>query len=1145
MNPIPKIEKKILKFWQKEDIFAKSIKLRQKKPFFSFYDGPPFASGLPHYGNILAGTIKDTVLRYWAMKGHRIGWRVGWDCHGLPVENMIEQKLGLKSKKEIEKFGIKKFNQACRQSVFQCINDWYKTFNRVARWADFSQSYATLDNEYIESVWWVLKQLWEQGLVYQDFRVTPYCPRCGTPLSNFELNQPGAYQEVEDESVYIKFPLKGQPDTFLFVWTTTPWTLAANTAVAVGPDFKYLKVKFNNQYYILAKERLDVLTKAGKCEVVEELFGRDLVGLEYQPLYPMKLDKPGYRIVPADFVSVEDGTGLVHIAPTFGEEDMELGQKEDLPGLITVDEEGKVIKGLKIPGEGKFVKKADQDIKADLKKRDLLFKAEKIKHAYPFCWRCESPLLYYPINSWYVAVTKFKKELVANNQKIRWVPGHLKKGRFGKWLEGARDWSISRNRYWGTPIPIWQCSKCGRTEVIGGLDELAQKAKRNNYYILRHGQTKFNIDYQIYTDTENRKMPLTGKGENEIRSLVPELKKAKIDLIFSSDFFRTRQTASIIGQALGIKVIQDRRLRDIEMGKFKGRPLKEYFAYFQNDNLKRFEQAPPGGENLSQVKKRMMSFLLATDKKYRNKNILIVGHGGPLWILKGASRGLSNEEIANNREKELVQVGQLSSLKFKKLPFDDQGNLNLHRPFVDQIEIPCSCGGTMKRTSEVFDCWFESGSMPYGQWHYPFQNKELVEKTFPADFIAEGIDQTRGWFYTLHVLASALTLKNLGLGKNQPAFKNVIVNGLVLGEDGKKLSKRLKNYPAPEAIFDKYGADAIRYYLLTGTPMGEDYIVSEKRIAETFRRTIMTFYNSFTFLDTYTDGECLAPKSVKPKNALDRWIISLFNTLNQEMVEWMDKYELTKAARLLDDFLEDFSNWYVRRSRRLFQRPINLSEKKEAQKVYSFVLLRLAKLAAPFLPFLTEEIYQHLEKGSSVHLADYPKSDKKLIDKKLEAKMSELRQIAAVGLAQRAKAGLKVRQPLEKLTISSKPIATDKGMANLLAEEVNVKEVVFGKEIKLDTKISPKLRAEGIVRDLIRFVQGMRKDGGLKPGDKIYLRYSSSPSLRNLIQKNESVIRAEVSANRIEATTKRKETFLVEKEVKLDGQKIWLGIRKR
>ena len=943
MNQIPKIEKKILKFWQKEDIFAKSIKLKKNKPFFSFYDGPPFASGLPHYGHILASTIKDTVLRYWAMKGYRIFWRVGWDCHGLPVENMIEEELGLKNKKEIEKFGVGKFNQACRQSVFRCVGDWVKTLRRVGRWSDYSNPYATLDNEYIESVWWVFKQLWDKGLVYQDYRVTPYCPRCGTPLSNFELNQPGAYQDVEDESVYIKFPLKGEKDTYLFVWTTTPWTLAANTAVAVGPNFEYVKVKKDNQYLILAKERLSILKD---YKVIDEFLGKELVNKEYQPLYPMKLDKPGYRVVPADFVSVEDGTGLVHIAPTFGEEDMELGKKEDLPGIVTVDEEGKVVKGLNIPGQGKFVKKADQDIKADLKKRGLLFKEEKIIHAYPHCWRCESPLLYYPINSWYIAVTKFKKELVANNQKIRWVPGHLKQGRFGKWLGGARDWSVSRNRYWGAPIPIWQCQKCGQQKCIGSLKELGQNIK------------------------------------------------------------------------------------------------------------------------------------------------------------------------------------------------------DLHRPMIDKVVLKCSCGGQMKRISEVFDCWFESGSMPYGQWHYPFANKKLVERTFPADFIAEGIDQTRGWFYTLHVLATALTLKNIGLGKNRPAFKNVIVNGLILGEGGKKLSKRLKNYTPPEIIFDKYGADSLRYFLLISTPMGEDYIVSEKRIAETFRRTILTLWNSFSFLNTYTDKECLAPKSVQPKNILDKWIISRLNSFNQEVIDWLDKYELTKAARLFDVFLDDFSNWYIRRSRRRFQKPTNKQEKKEAEKIYSFILLNLSKLMAPFLPFLTEEIYQHLENGPSVHLVDYPKVNKKLIDKKLEEKMSEVRQIAAIALAKRAEAGIKVRQPLGQLTISNKQLAANKELTDLIAEEVNVKKVIFGQEIKLDTKLTAELKAAGLIRDLIRFIQGMRKDGKLKPRDKIYLGYSTSPSLRKLVQKNESAIKAEVSAAQIEAGLKRKEAFLAEKEVILDSQEIWLGIKK-
>ncbi|MCG2809242.1 MAG: class I tRNA ligase family protein, partial [Candidatus Portnoybacteria bacterium] len=471
MDQIPKMEKRILKFWRQGDVFAKLIAQKKGKRFFSFYDGPPFASGLPHYGNILTSAIKDTVLRYWTMKGRQVPWRVGWDCHGLPVENLIEKELGLKNKREIEGMGIKKFNQACRKSVFRCTSDWQGTLRRVGRWSDYSQAYATLDNEYIESVWWVFKQLWDDGLVYKDYRVTPYCPRCGTPLSNFELNQPDVYQDIEDESVFVKFPLKDEKKTYLLVWTTTPWTLSANMAVAVGAKIKYVKVTLNGEKYILAKERLEVLD-AQKYKIKEEFFGKDLVGKEYEPFYLMKTNEPIYRVVAGDFVSVDDGTGMVHIAPAFGEDDAALGKKEKLPTIVTVDEEGKIIRDLGIPGEGKFIKKADQDIKDDLRKRGLLFKAEKIVHSYPHCWRCNSPLIYHSIDSWYVAVTKFKKELVANNKKTRWVPGHLKEGRFGNWLKDARDWSISRNRFWGAPLPIWQCKKCGEQKCVGSVKEL-------------------------------------------------------------------------------------------------------------------------------------------------------------------------------------------------------------------------------------------------------------------------------------------------------------------------------------------------------------------------------------------------------------------------------------------------------------------------------------------------------------------------------------------------------------------------------------------------------------------------------------------------------------------------------------------------
>ncbi len=948
---LPQIEEKILKLWDKKKVFKKSISQRKGSRFFTFYDGPPFATGLPHYGHILATTIKDTVLRYFTMRGFRVERRVGWDCHGLPIENLIEKELGIKSKREIEKFGIKKFNDACRASVFRCVKDFEITLKRVGRWADYSDAYATMDNSYIESVWWVFKKLFSQGLVYRAYRVTPYCPRCGTPLSNFELNQPGAYQEIEDQSVFLRFPIKGEKGNFFLVWTTTPWTLPANTALAVGGNINYVKVKVGEEKYILAKELLGALDEP--YEVEKEFLGGALVGREYEPLYEMKLDKPGYRVVAADFVSVTDGTGIVHIAPSFGEEDMELGNKENLPAVVTVDLEGKVKKGLGIPGEGKFVKEADEEIKTDLKKRKLLYKEAKIKHSYPFCWRCDTPLLYYPLSTWYVAVTKFKDQLVKNNEMIHWVPGHLKDGRFGKWLEGARDWAVSRNRFWGAPIPIWTCGKCQHIKVVGSIKELGKKVK------------------------------------------------------------------------------------------------------------------------------------------------------------------------------------------------------DLHRPAIDEIKLSCEkCGGEMKRTEEVFDCWFESGSMPYAQWHYPFQNKRLVEETFPADFIAEGIDQTRGWFYTLHVLATALTLQNIGLGVSRPAFRNVVVNGLILAEDGKKLSKRLRNYTPPEVIFEKYGADTLRYFLLASTPMGEDYYVSDKRIDDVFRRTLSTFWHTFSFFKTYTDRSFKPQRSFRPNNLLDRWILSRLNNLNQEMVVAMDNYELTQGARPIDTFLDDLSNWYVRRSRRRFQKPERVSEKNEAAQTLYLVLLTLAKLSAPFIPFLSEEIYLGLKKTKmveSVHLCDYPTADKKLINKALEEKMAQARAIVAQALAERASAGLKVRQPLASLKIKNAKLKTDKELLDIIKDEVNVKEVIFDatlkKDIALDKKLTKELKEEGVARDLVRYVQDMRKEAKLTRKDTIIIAWQSSDkALGTLIDNWGKYLKQENLARDIVAYDKQ-EKYLLEKDVKLGEAKIKLAIK--
>jgi len=956
---LPEIEQKILKFWDRKKIFEKSIRQRKGRPFFSFYDGPPFASGLPHYGHILATAIKDAVLRYWTMRGYQVPRRVGWDCHGLPVENLIEKELSIKTKKEIEKMGIEKFNKACQASVFRYTKEWMVTLRRVGRWADYKNAYATMDKDYTESVWWVFKKLYDAGLIYQDFRVTPYCPRCGTPLSNFEVNQPGAYRDIEDQSVYLKFPIKGEADNFFLVWTTTPWTLPANTALAVGEEISYVKVKVGHEKFILAKARLGVLNE--EYEIEDEFQGGALIGREYEPLYEMKLSKPGYKVVAASFVSVDDGSGIVHIAPSFGEEDMELGRAENLPQVVTVDLEGKVKTGLGIPGEGKFVKIADEEIKADLKKRKLLFKEDKIVHSYPFCWRCDTPLLYYPVNTWYVAVTKFKADLVANNKKIHWVPEHLKEGRFGKWLDGARDWAVSRNRYWGAPIPIWQChgkgKKCDEIKVIGSLDEL--------------------------------------------------------------------------------------------------------------------------------------------------------------WKLSG------------------------------KKPAD------LHRPYIDKITFKCEkCGGDMKRTPEVFDCWFESGSMPYGQWHYPFENKKLVEETFPADFIAEGVDQTRGWFYTMHVLAGALTLQDIGLGSNSPAYKNVIASGLILAEDGKKLSKRLRNYTPPEVIFEKFGADTLRYFLLASTQIGEDYYVSDRRIEDVWRRTISTLWHTFLFFQTYIEKKFKPARNFKAKNLLDRWIVSRLNHMTSQITEAMDNYRLTDGARPLDDFIDDLSNWYVRRSRRRFQKPESEKEKNEAAQTLYYVLLNLSKLAAPFIPFITEEIYLNLKKSKmpeSVHLCDWPAADKKLINKNLEEKMAAARQIAALALAQRASAGIKVRQPLASLTLKSQALRGQRELLELIKDEINIKEIIFDEtlksEIKLDKRITKELKEEGMIRELVRQIQDMRRQAGLTRKDRIGIKLETkNQKLKTIFAKWESFIFKETLAERSDELKSGK--FDLEKDVQLEENKIKVGINK-
>ena len=1153
----PKLEQKILKFWKENGIFEKSILRRKKAPNFVFYEGPPTANAKPGIHHILSRVFKDIICRYKTMQGFKVLRKAGWDTHGLPVELEIEKKLGLKNKKDIEKFGIAKFNELCRESVWNYKKDWEKLTERIAFWLDMENPYITYTQEYIETVWWIIKKIHEKGLIYQDYKVVPYCPRCGTSLSSHEVAQ--GYQRIKEPAIYVKFRIKNPEfkNSYLLVWTTTPWTLPANVAVALNSGFTYVKVKTGDGYLILAKERMESCGVEG--EIIKEFKGKDLVDLRYEPLYLLDEEnlKNAYKIISADFVSLEEGTGFVHVAPAFGEEDLEAiknqntkikNQSDKFPILLTVDEEGKFILDVK-KWAGLFVKDADPKIIENLKNRNLLFKEELYEHDYPFCWRCKSPLIYYAKQSWFINMQKVRKDLIFNNQKINWVPAHLKEGRFGEWLNDIKDWAFSRERYWGTPLPVWECKSCKNSEVIGSMkDLLAQKFSSNNYYFFRHGHSLRQVKNVAMCWPEKIVCPLTKKGEKEAKISAKKLKSQKIDVIFSSDLLRTRQTAEIIAKETGAKIIFDKRLREYNVGIFNGKPsgiIWEFLNKKKNLTLAK----PQKGESLVDIRKRMYSFLKKVNEKYQNKNIVIISHELPLTILEKTLGGFSLEEILKwrNRNKgSTISTGKWRKIEFVNLPHNARMELDFHRPYIDEIKFYCpKCEGIMERVLEVIDCWFDSGSMPFAQYHYPFENQKLIDKKeqFPADYISEAIDQTRGWFYTLLAISTLLD--------SGAPYKNVISLGHVLDGKGEKMSKSKGNTVDPWYIVDKYGADAARWYFYTINQPGDPKMFSEKDIDQALKRFILTLWNSCTFLGTYYSKKFSSTSNFhSPKNILDKWIISKLNSLVGEATQELDNYDVTGAARAIEKFvIEDLSQWYIRRSRRRFQRPETKKELKDASGTLGFVLLILSKMTAPFIPFLSEEIYRQITESrkqstNSVHLEYWPKINKKSIDKKLEEKMGKIREIVAQALAERAKAGIKVRQPLASLEIPNSQFQNSKDLLDLIREEVNVKKITFGKSLKLDTKITPELKEEGIIREIIRNVQEMRKKANLKPKDRIKVWYSGGPELNDFLLRNKEFILAEAKVGDLIVGKEPKQLFDITKEIKIDQQQIWLAIRK-
>ncbi len=1159
---LPSIEKSRLQEWEDKRVLQQILERNQRpednpRGSFVFYEGPPTANGKPGIHHILARSFKDCIVRHRTMQGYRVDRKAGWDTHGLPVELEVEKQLGFTKKQDIEEYGVAPFNRKCSESVWKYLDMWQDITRRIGFWVDLDDPYITYKNEYVESLWWILKDISSrevdgQPLLYEGHRVTPHCPRCDTSLSSHELAQ--GYKDVDDPSVYVKMKFVNDDSSAFLVWTTTPWTLPANTALAVGENVDYVVAKLvSGERLVLARALLGVLED--EYEVESEMKGSELVGQSYVPLFRApEANDNSYKVYAADFVSTEDGTGIVHIAPAYGEDDALLGNEHNLPVAQSVNQTATVIAD--VPGKGDFFKDADPKIAADLNERGLLYKEGTYNHSYPFCWRCSTPLLYFAKKSWYIRMSKLRDELMKNNDNINWVPSHIKDGRFGEWLREVKDWALSRERYWGTPLPVWKCTECDEQRVIGGLAEFDEcTPERNTFIFQRHGEGTHNISKTLTGQDLTDKYQLTEVGLKQVEEDAQRYKEMGIDLIYASDLYRTKQTAETIANECGIEVHYDERLREVECGEaLRDKSEDDFFALFSNAD-ERVNKRPEGGESMRDIRHRMVEVIKDINNQHTGKKILIVSHGDSMYALKSGVLGYDDEKTAERYYEDYITVGSDWQFEMPRRPYSEEGVPDVHRPYVDEIKLTCECGAEMVREPDVIDVWFDSGAMPFAQWGYPHVegSKERVEATnYPADYISEAIDQTRGWFYTLLAISTLM-------GKGT-SYKNVICLGHILDSKGRKMSKSKGNVVDPWEMMDKWGADTIRYYMFTVNQPGEPKRFDERGLEEITKKVFLITWNVLSFYKMFAEevrGEESGVKS--PSHVLDRWLMSELNSLVSGVSDDLDNFNVVDACRKISGFVNDLSTWYVRRSRDRFK-----SGDEDAVSALGHTLMTLSRLMAPFTPFVADELYREMGgEKESVHLDSWVEAGD--IDESLLKKMKLVRQIVSLGLEARAKAKIPVRQALAKMTISDLGISKLKEFSEVISAELNVQEVVFRDEkavaseirdgieyssavligvgVDLDTEITPELRRLGLLRELVRNVNSLRKEAGLTPADNVILHWDSDGDLwRGTIEEHgaelkQSVHAEELRPGRIEAE--------FTKEIEVDDQKIWLGLNKK